>query len=439
MRIVCVGGGPAGFYFAILTKLRNPAHDVTVIERDPPGATYGWGVVYWDNLLDVFFRNDPPSARDIRAQSTLWQEQRISVAGAGAAHLAGYGFSMQRAALLEILARRAIELGVSVEYRHEVDDLHPYADADLIVAADGANSRVRQAAGDAFGTSATTGSNPYIWLGTDRILDSFAFAFERTPAGWIWCHAYPSSAGLSTCIVESTRRTWEGLGFDERGDVDTLRELEKIFAEPLDGHALISQCRGTTARWQRFTEITNERWYHDNVVLLGDAAHTTHFTLGSGTALAIVDAVMLAQILHDNGDDLTAALRSFDVRGRRALHPVQAAARTSMAWFEQADCYLDHDVDQGVGDGVDHGVGDGAGAGGDPGAVSFAYAMAGRHGPQPPWRYQVHRAIQVPAVRRALRGLHAGGRWWLARRRGESTPRRADAVRTSGAAPRSPG
>ncbi|EIV91192.1 FAD-dependent monooxygenase [Frankia sp. QA3] len=401
MRIVCVGGGPAGFYFAISTKLRDPAHEVTVIERDPPGATYGWGVVYWDNLLDVFFRNDPASARDIRAQSTLWQEQRISVEGAGAAYLAGYGFSMQRAALLDILARRAIALGVRVEYRHEIDDLGPFADADLIVASDGANSRVRQAGGDLFGTSVTTGSNPYIWLGTDRFFDSFAFAFERTPAGWIWCHAYPSSAGLSTCIVECTRRTWEGLGFDERGDEDTLRELEKIFAEPLDGHALISQCRGRTARWQRFTEITNQRWYHDNVVLLGDAAHTTHFTLGSGTALAIVDAVMLAQILYDNNDDLTAALRSFDARGRMALHPVQAAARTSMAWFEQADRYLDRD------------------------AVSFAYAMAGRHGRQPPWRYQVHRATQVPAIRRALRGLHSGSRWCLARRRGEPAPSRA--------------
>ncbi|WP_235490451.1 lycopene cyclase family protein, partial [Frankia sp. AvcI1] len=150
MRVVCVGGGPAGLYFAISTKLRNPAHEVTVIERDPPGATYGWGVVYWDNLLDVFFRNDPRSARQIRAQSTLWQEQRISVAGAGAAYLAGYGFSMQRATLLDILARRAAELGVRISYRHEVDGLPPFADADLVVAADGANSRVRQAGGNPF-------------------------------------------------------------------------------------------------------------------------------------------------------------------------------------------------------------------------------------------------------------------------------------------------
>jgi 2-polyprenyl-6-methoxyphenol hydroxylase-like FAD-dependent oxidoreductase len=421
-------------YFAISTKLRNPAHDVTVIERDPPGATYGWGVVYWDNLLDVFFRNDPPSARRIRAQSTLWQEQRISVAGAGAAYLGGYGFSMQRAVLLDILAQRAGELGVRISYRHEVDDLRRYADADLVVAADGANSRVRQGGGNPFGTRVTTGRNPYIWLGTDRSFDTFAFDFERTSAGWIWCHAYPSSAGLSTCIVECTGRTWEGLGFDERGDADTLRELEKIFAEPLDGHGLISQCRGRTAHWQRFTEISNERWYHDNVVLLGDAAHTTHFTLGSGTALAIVDAVMLARILDDNDDDLTAALRSFDARGRLALRPVQEAARTSMTWFEQADRHLDRHLDRdGDRDGDLGGDRDGDVQGdeegsrdGDRGAVSFAYAMAGRHGPQPPWRYRVHRATQVPAVRRAMRGLHSGGRWCLARRRGEPASARPE-------------
>lgn len=399
MRIVCVGGGPAGFYFAISAKRRHAGHEITVVERDPPGATYGWGVVYWDNLLDVFFRNDPDSARAIRAASTLWQDQRISLGGPEAAYLSGYGFSMQRAALLDILARRARDLGVTVEYRQEVDDLTPYADADLIVASDGANSRVRGLSGPDFGTSVTTGENPYIWLGTDKSFDSFTFAFEPTSAGWIWFHAYPSGSAVSTCIVECTHRTWAGLGFDQADDETTLRQLEKIFAGPLDGHPLISQCRGRTARWQQFAEVSNRRWYHDNVVLIGDAAHTTHFTLGSGTALAIVDAVMLAQIMYEHGDDLPAALRTFDERGRVALRPLQAAARTSMAWFEQADHYLDRDP------------------------VSFAYAMAGRHGEQPPWRYQMHRATQVPAIRGAMRGVNSGARWCLARRRGEPVAR----------------
>lgn len=414
MRIVCVGGGPAGFYFAISAKLRHPGDEITVLERNPPGATYGWGVVYWDNLLDVFFGTDPRSARAIRARSALWQEQRISLGGSGVAHLTGYGFSVQRAELLRVLADRAAELGVRVVYQQEVDDLDPYADADLIVAADGANSRIRQDAGDLFGTSTTRGTNPYLWLGTDRFSDSFTFAFEPTPAGWIWCHAYPSNAGLSTFIVECAERTWQGLGFDARGDEETLRTLEKIFAGPLDGHALISQAQGQAedrphgqdgggpARWQRFVDVTNQHWYHDNVVLIGDAAHTTHFTLGSGTALAIVDAAMLARILDEHANDVPSALREFDGRGHRALRPMQAAARTSMAWFERADQYLDQD------------------------AVSFAYAMAGRHGRQPPWRQPMHRATQVPAVRRTLRGLHSGTRWALARRRGEPLTPRVD-------------
>ncbi|WP_462187173.1 MULTISPECIES: FAD-dependent monooxygenase [unclassified Frankia] len=401
MRIVCVGGGPAGLYFAISAKRRDASQEITILERDPPGATYGWGVVYWDNLLDVLFRNDPGSARALRAASTLWQEQRISLGGSRAAYLTGYGFSLQRAALLEILARRATDLGVEVEYRHEVDDLRPYADADLVVASDGANSRVRQMAQDDFGTKVEIGGNPYIWLGTDKRFDSFTFAFERTSAGWIWFHAYPSSAGISTCIVECSQRTWKGLGLDRLSAEDAPRMLEKIFSGPLDGHPLISQCRGRAARWLRFADVTNRSWYHDNVVLIGDAAHTTHFAFGSGTALAIVDAVALAQSMYDSGGDLPAALRDFDRRGRAALGPLQAAARMSMAWFERVDPYLDQDP------------------------VSFAYSMASRQGEQPPWRYPVHRASQHPAVRRALRGLNSSARWGLARGRGEPVARRS--------------
>jgi 2-polyprenyl-6-methoxyphenol hydroxylase-like FAD-dependent oxidoreductase len=416
MRIVCVGGGPAGLYFAISAKLRHPEDEITVLERNPPGATYGWGVVYWDNLLDVFFRTDPRSAQAIRASSALWQEQRISLGSPRVAYLTGYGFSIERAELLRVLAGRAAELGVRVAYRQQVDDLAPYAGADLIVVADGANSRIRQDAGDLFGTTVARGSNPYLWLGTSRFSDSFTFAFEPTPAGWIWCHAYPSNAGLSTFIVECTEPTWQGLGFDTRGEEETLRNLERIFAGTLDGHALVSQAPATNsgraleqtsgpARWQRFVDVTNQRWYHDNVVLIGDAAHTTHFTLGSGTALAIVDAAMLARILDEHAGDVPAALHAFDAGGRRALRPLQAAARTSMAWFEQADRYLDQED-----------------------VVSFAYAMAGRHGRQPPWRQPMHRATQIPAIRHALRGLNATTRWALARRRGEPTTARPDAA-----------
>jgi anthraniloyl-CoA monooxygenase len=395
MKIVCVGGGPAGLYFAVSAKLRDAGHDITVIERDPPGATYGWGVVYWDDLLDILFRNDPDSARALRAESVLWQDQHVILRSEQTAYLSGYGFSVSRASLLDILGERAIELGVDIQYQREVDDFSVLADADLVVVCDGANSRIRQRHSEAFGARVDVGGNPYIWLGTDRVFDNFTFAFEQTSAGWIWFHAYPSTAGISTCIVECAQQTWRALGFDSMSSEDSAGLLEKIFERAIDGQALISQSRGEPARWQRFTQVTNKTWYHDNLVLAGDAAHTTHFTLGSGTRLAMIDAVMLAQSLYEH-DDPAAALESYDRRGRAALRPIQAAARTSMAWFERADRYLDRN------------------------AVAFTYAMAARQGAQPPWRYQAHLATQIRPVRAALRGVASGRRWYYARRRGES-------------------
>ncbi|GAB2684890.1 FAD-dependent monooxygenase [Saccharopolyspora gloriosae] len=405
MKITCVGAGPAGLYFAISAKLRDAGHDITVIERDPPGATYGWGVVYWDNLLDPLYANDAESAQQIRSASTLWQEQQIVLGGSDVGFLGGYGFSVNRSTLLDVLAERATDLGVNIRYEHGVDDLSELADSDLIIGSDGANSKVRSLHEAEFGTRVETGNNPYIWLGTDMVFDRFTFAFEQTSAGWIWFHAYPSSAGISTCIVECTEQTWKALGFDSRDNEDTVRLLEKIFAAPLDGHSLISQSRGQPARWQRFTQVLNRTWLHDNVMLLGDAAHTTHFTIGSGTRLAIMDAVILAQKLHDH-EHLDTALRDFDQQGRAALRPLQAAGRTSMAWFERADRYLDRN------------------------AADVAYAMAARHGYQPPWQYRVHQASQVSAVRKGLRWYDNGQRWYLACRRGEALGSRADKATT---------
>jgi anthraniloyl-CoA monooxygenase len=397
MKIVCIGGGPAGLYFAISAKLRDAGHDITVIERDPPGATYGWGVVYWDDLLDILFRNDRDSARTIRSESVLWQEQRVILRSEQTGYLPGYGYSVGRATLLNVLGKRASELGIEIQYRHEVDDPSTLPDADLVVVCDGANSRARQHHNDHFGSRVDIGGNPYIWLGTDKIFDSFTFAFEQTSAGWIWFHAYPSSAGSSTCIVECTQQTWQALEFDSLNNEDGVGLLEKIFEHALDGRALISQSRSEPARWLRFTQVTNKTWYHDNLVLIGDAAHTTHFTLGSGTRLAMIDAVMLAQSLYEH-ENLSAALQDYDRRGRAALRPIQAGARTSMAWFERADRYLDRED-----------------------AVAFTYSMSGRQGGQPPWRYQMHLATQIPALRTALRGSHTARRWYLARRRGEPT------------------
>jgi 2-polyprenyl-6-methoxyphenol hydroxylase-like FAD-dependent oxidoreductase len=353
--------------------------------------------VYWDDLLDILFRNDRDSARTIRSESVLWQEQRVILRSEQTGYLPGYGYSVGRATLLNVLGKRASELGIEIQYRHEVDDPSALPDADLVVVCDGANSRARQHHNDHFGSRVDIGGNPYIWLGTDKIFDSFTFAFEQTSAGWIWFHAYPSSAGSSTCIVECTQQTWQALGFDSLNNEDSVGLLEKIFEHALDGRALISQSRSEPARWLRFTQVTNKTWYHDNLVLIGDAAHTTHFTLGSGTRLAMIDAVMLAQSLYEH-ENLSAALQDYDRRGRAALRPIQAGARTSMAWFERADRYLDRED-----------------------AVAFTYSMSGRQGGQPPWRYQMHLATQIPALRTALRGSHTARRWYLARRRGEPT------------------
>jgi 2-polyprenyl-6-methoxyphenol hydroxylase-like FAD-dependent oxidoreductase len=399
MKIVCVGGGPAALYFAISMKLRDAGHDVTVFERDPRGSTYGWGVVYWDDLLDLLYGNDPQSARAIRDVSTLWRDQKVQLNGEDTACLGGYGYSASRPALLDVLIRRAEDLDVDVQHDREITDLSTIPDADLVVIGDGAHSKVRQAHARAFGTRVRTGRNPYIWLGTDRVFDTFVFDFEETPAGWIWFHAYPSSSGASTCIVECTERTWRELEFDTRDDEDGLRLLEKIFFHALDGHSLISRTRGQAARWLRFTEICNTVWYHDNLVLLGDAAHTTHFTIGSGTRLAMIDAMALAEYLYDE-EDLTRALAAYDQDRRRSLRRTHASARTSMAWFEHMDRHTHLES-----------------------ATALAYAMTTRGGVNAPWSYQLFRAAQMPAVRRVQRRLEDGGRWLRARRRGEPVRR----------------
>ncbi|WP_018334596.1 FAD-dependent monooxygenase [Actinomycetospora chiangmaiensis] len=401
MKITCVGGGPAGLYFAISAALRDGGHEITVIDRDPPGATYGWGVVYWDNLLDTLYRNDAESARALRAASALWREQRVTLDGR-TAHLGGYGYSVGRAALLEILARRASDLGVDVRHDHAVTDAHDIPDADLVVAADGANSRVRSLSAGRFGTTVRSGANPYLWLGTDRVFRSFVFDFVPTPGGWVWCHAYPSSAGASTFIVECQPSTWEALGLDTLPVDETVSLLEGIFGDLLGGHRLLLAPRDRDVTWRRFTEVGNTHWYDGSVVLLGDAAHTTHFTIGSGTRLAINDAIALADRLYRHDNVLATALPGFERDRLPRISRVQAAARSSMAWFEHLDRYTDRD------------------------ATDFAAAMCGRQGPLPAWRFLRHRTRQLLPVRTADRWLDNGRRTYLALRRGETLqpPRR---------------
>jgi anthraniloyl-CoA monooxygenase len=347
MKIVCVGGGPAGLYFATSMKLRNKSHDITVFERNPAGVTYGWGVVYWDDMLDNLYNNDLESARELRDNSARWEDQEVHVHGKQTICLGGYGFSMGRKRLLDILAERARDLGADVQFEREVEDLAEFADADLIVACDGVNSRVRQLFADQFQTKVDVGRNKYIWLGTQKVFDAFTFAFEKTDAGWIWIHAYRFDGDTSTCIVECSPETWEGLGFDVLGPDESIALLEDIFEPYLDGHSLINQMRhlGKTP-WLNFQHISNKNWYHDNIVLMGDAAHTTHFTIGSGTKLAVEDALRLAEKLHEREDDIQAALETYEEERRTALLTVQNEAHDSAQWFESIERYIDKDTVQ---------------------------------------------------------------------------------------------
>ena len=311
MKIACVGGGPAGLYFASLAKLGNPAADITVYERNPAGVTYGWGVSY-SFLLAQLQVKDPVSARQIRAASVMWRDQEVFLRDRPPVHLGGYGFNIGRKVLLDILTARAQELGVRIESEQDITDLSQVGDVDLLVACDGQRSRIRTKHADQFGTSVEAGRNKYIWLGTKQRFDAFGYGFEETRAGWIWFYGYNFSPDTATFIVECCASTWQGLGFDQMGPKECTDELERIFARHLGGHALVNQSSGrTTSRWLEFLGIRNDTWVHDNIVLMGDAAHTTHFSIGSGTTLAMEDAIVLADKLQEH-DDVPTALKAYE-------------------------------------------------------------------------------------------------------------------------------
>lgn len=342
MKIACVGGGPAGLYLAILTKARAPETEVTVFERNPPGVTHGWGVVFWDDLVEQLQASDPATADEIRASAFSWNGQVLAVGDKEPVHVGWHGYGIGRRRLLDILVERARSLGVRVEFLSEIESPDELQ-ADLIVASDGVNSPLRQLRPERFQTHVVTGRNKYIWLGTNRVFDAFTFAFVRTEAGWIWCHAYGFDDETSTFIVECSPETWSGLGFDRLGESDTLRRLERIFERHLQGHALKSKARAQDrAAWLNFRTVTNASWHADNVVLLGDAAHTTHFTIGSGTRLALEDAISLAAMLESE-TSLTPALERYETERQRALLRTQSDALLSARWYENVPRYVDLD------------------------------------------------------------------------------------------------
>jgi 2-polyprenyl-6-methoxyphenol hydroxylase-like FAD-dependent oxidoreductase len=341
MRIACVGGGPAGLYFAILMKQQG--HEVTVLERNPAGVTYGWGVVFWDDLLDELYATDPSTAREISANAFRWNGELLAVEHRDPVHVDGQGYGIGRQRLLDVLLRRARGLGVEVRFDRSVEHISQVPDADLIVACDGAGSQLRQHNDKRFETVVRVGRNKYAWLGTSKVFDAFTFGFVETPAGWIWCHAYGFDEDTSTFIVECLPETWTGLGFDRLSDDDALRRLERLFESHLDGHPLRSSPQGDRGvAWLNFRTLVIERWHHENLVLMGDAAHTTHFTIGSGTKLALEDAIALASRLGESSD-VERALETYGEERRLALVPTQTDARFSAQWFESVPRYLNLD------------------------------------------------------------------------------------------------
>jgi anthraniloyl-CoA monooxygenase len=339
MDIAVVGGGPGGLLLGILARLSQPRHRVTVLERNRPDDAFGFGVVFSDETLANVRSADPVSLGRIEAQFRSWPDIDIVYHGR-VVRSSGHGFAaIARRRLLGILADRATELGVEVRHRSEVADLDALCAAyDLVVGADGANSLVRRRRAAALGPSVETGLSKYIWLGTPLPLERFTFVVAETEWGVVQAHAYPYAEGMSSFIVETDRATWDraGLGMHDgcalrpgESDPRALRFAESVFAEQLAGHPVL----GNNSRWLEFVTVSNRRWHDGNAVLLGDAAHTAHFSIGSGTKLAMEDAISLAGALAAHSD-LDAALDAYEAERRPAVASTQRAAHTSREWFE---------------------------------------------------------------------------------------------------------
>ncbi|MDS1140339.1 bifunctional salicylyl-CoA 5-hydroxylase/oxidoreductase [Pusillimonas sp. SM2304] len=360
MKIVCIGGGPAGLYFGLLMKLHDPGHEVTVIERNRPYDTFGWGVVFSDATLENLRQADPVSAEQISAAFNHWDDIEIHYKGRSL-RSSGHGFiGIGRKKLLNILQARCEEIGVKLVFETSVDDDQAIArqyQADLVIAADGLNSRVRARYADTYKPDIDTRQCRFVWLGTHKTFDAFTFAFVQTEHGWFQAHAYQFEPGMSTFIVETLDETWKAAGLDTMSQEAGIAYCEQLFAPWLDGNALISNAghlRGS-AIWIRFPRVICQAWVHQQalpdgrsvpVVLMGDAAHTAHFSIGSGTKLALEDAIELHDAITSHNNDLQAALAHYqDVRSVEVLK-IQNAARNSTEWFENVERYARFEPEQ---------------------------------------------------------------------------------------------
>lgn len=346
MRVACLGGGPAGLYFAISMKLKDPTHDVVVVERNRANDTFGWGVVLSDDALENLEENDLQSAKAIRENFAYWDD--IAVVHDGVRTVSGgHGFAgISRKKMLVLLQERARELGVEMRFETEFSSAAEFKeDYDLVVACDGINSRTRSVYADHFEPDIDVRECQFIWLGThQKFDDAFTFIFEKTQHGWMWAHVYQFDENTATFIVECQQDTWDRFGFKKMSKEEIVETCREVFADHLGGHKLISNAehlRGS-AVWMKFPRVICGKWYHDNIVLMGDAAATGHFSIGSGSRLAFDSAISLANYLHSE-TSLNAAFERYQEERRLEVLRLQSAARNSLEWFEQVERYLDLD------------------------------------------------------------------------------------------------
>ncbi len=359
MNIVCIGGGPAGLYFGLLMKKQDPAHRIVVVERNRPYDTFGWGVVFSDQTLGNLVASDEPTARAILQAFNHWDDIDVFYKGVRVTS-GGHGFcGIGRKRLLNILQQRCEELGVELVFETEVQDDQAIAaryDADLVIAADGLNSRIRTRYADDYRPSVETRRCRFVWLGTKKKFDAFTFVFKETEFGWFQAHIYQFDGDTSTFIVETPEEVWRKAGLADMPQEEGIAFCEHLFAEHLDGHALMSNARHQrgSSVWIAFPRIVCEQWVHWHgdvpVVLMGDAAHTAHFSIGSGTKLALEDAIELARCCAAHGGDLRAqltnALDAYQASRSVEVLKIQSAARNSMEWFENVDRYSALEAEQ---------------------------------------------------------------------------------------------